>query len=69
VTVPDDETGRPDFWAGSPEPTPEKVDTARRLLHLHREIGLTRNNFCSWCLKPWPCPDVRWSKVVLTRLP
>jgi len=52
---------------GAPEPTPANVATARRLLNLHHEIGLTRNNFCSWCLKPWPCPDVRWSQAVNTR--
>jgi hypothetical protein len=49
------------------DPTPAKVATARRLLDLHRARGIPVNDFCSWCLKRWPCPDVRWSTAILRR--
>jgi len=51
---------------GSTEPTPTKVATARRLLEIHQRIWVPEE-VCRQCLKPWPCADVRWSKVVLQR--
>jgi hypothetical protein len=68
VNATDDEAQPPpEFYAGSPEPTAEKIATARRLMNCHREIELTRNNLCSWRLKPWPCADVRWANIVKHR--
>lgn len=61
------ETPPPTHDVGGTEPTPDRVATARRLLGLHRSIDIPINDFCGWCLKPWPCADIRWSKVVLTR--
>lgn len=61
------ETPPPTHNIGSTEPTAEKVATAGRLLDLHRAINIPMNNFCSWCLKAWPCPDVAWSEIVLAR--
>lgn len=58
---------KPPSEIGSTEPTLQKVATARRLLDLHRAIEIPVNDFCGWCLKPWPCADVRWSRVVLAR--
>lgn len=52
---------------GSTNPTPGKVQIARRLLDLHRAINIPQNNFCSWCFKAWPCPDVQWSDTVIAR--
>lgn len=51
---------------GSPDPTPEKVALARRLLELHRRVHVPEVA-CNWCLKPWPCADGRWATVVLQR--
>lgn len=62
---PTDET--PTHDVGGTDPAPDKVSTARRLVDLHRDIGIPRNSFCGWCLKPWPCAEVRWAKVVLAR--
>lgn len=61
------ETPPPTRDIGGTDPTPTKVATARRLLDLHREIDTPVHNFCGWCLKPWPCTDVRWSTVVIER--
>ena len=63
----EDEARSPKSEVGSTEPTPANVATARRLLKLHREIDIPRNNFCAWCLKPWPCAEVRWSRAVIAR--
>jgi hypothetical protein len=52
---------------GGTTPTMPKIATARRLLELHRAVGIPRNDFCSWCLNRWPCGDVRWSTAVLER--
>ena len=51
---------------GSPDPTPEKMALARRLLYLHRRVHVPEPA-CNWCLKPWPCADGRWATVVLQR--
>ncbi len=56
-----------EYVVGGTEPNRDRVLTARRLLDLHRPVGILVNNFCGWCLKPWPCADVRWSRVVLAR--
>ncbi len=47
-------------------PTTERVATARRLLELHIRIGVPES-ICHWCLRRWPCPDVRWSRQMLER--
>jgi len=62
-----DDTPPPTDDLGSTDPTPEKVQTARRLIDLHRDIDIPFNSSCCWCLKAWPCPDVRWSETVLQR--
>lgn len=67
MNVPTDETPPPTHDIGGTDPTPTKVAMARRLLDLHRAIDIPVNNFCGWCLKPWPCADVRWSRVVIQR--
>jgi hypothetical protein len=56
----------PPVEIGSTDPTPQKVQTARRLLELHRRVFIPVQA-CQWCLKPFPCADARWSIVVLQR--
>lgn len=48
-----------------PGPRPDQVATARRLRDLHRRCPDPFDLSCVWCLKPWPCPDERWSARVL----
>ena len=52
---------------GAPDPTPEKIQTARRLIYLHRDAGIRFNNFCMYCLKASPCPSIQWANVVIAR--
>jgi len=47
-------------------PTPERIATARRLLAMHTRICVPEP-ICHWCLRRWPCPDVRWSAQMLHR--
>lgn len=47
-------------------PTTARLATARRLLELHTRICVPEP-ICHWCLRRWPCPDVRWSGQMLAR--
>jgi hypothetical protein len=46
-------------------PPAERIATARRLRDLHGQRDDPYDAICRWCLKPWPCPDERWSERVL----
>lgn len=41
-----------------PPPTAAHRATARRLRAQH--LPDEQQQICAWCLKPWPCPDIRW---------
>jgi len=46
-------------------PQAHVVQTARRLLELHRQMPEPGEAFCWRCMKRWSCPDARWSAQIL----
>lgn len=52
--------------AGGTFPTPQRKATAIRLREMHQRVCVPEPA-CNFCLRPWPCPDVRWSQLVLDR--
>jgi len=61
-----DDVDPPGPILGDTAPTAERIQTARRLLELHRRVNVPEPA-CNWCLKAWPCDDGAWSLRVLHR--
>jgi hypothetical protein len=61
-----DESEPPSDDIGGTEPTTDRRALAHRLLALHVPIHVPEM-VCHQCLKPYPCADVRWARVVMQR--
>jgi hypothetical protein len=50
----------------STESTADRIELAHWLLNQHVKVCVPEA-VCRYCLKPWPCEDVRGSNTVIAR--